>query len=285
MAEQRDDLLIALRYALLKKGTKQKFSLFFLIIVSVLVIILDKLSYSYITKTRAVLNDFIYQVAIVTSSPEKFTKYLIDRGIHHYSVYDENNLLKEQNAELKAQVINNQFLKTENEMLKEALKLNSNKSIEQDVSVIAKVVIDQESPYLKSFLLNKGTSDGVKKGMTVFSDKYLIGTIVEANYLTSRVLLINDLNSKIPVIIQDSNVNAILSGQGVKRKMVLDYLPEQYQLEPGRNIYTSGKDGILAAGIAVGETYYNEKDKIVEVRTLADLDQTLFVQITNGQLR
>ncbi len=231
------------------------------------------------------LNDFIYQVAIVTSSPEKFTKYLIDRGIHHYSVYDENNLLKEQNAELKAQLVNNQFLKTENEMLKEALKLSSNKSIEQDVSVIAKVVIDQESPYLKSFLLNKGTSDGVKKGMTVFSDKYLIGTIVEANYLTSRVLLINDLNSKIPVIIQDSNVNAILSGQGVKRRMVLDYLPEQYQLEPGRNIYTSGKDGILAAGIAVGETYYNEKDKIVEVRTLADLDQTLFVQITNGQLR
>jgi rod shape-determining protein MreC len=285
MAEQRDDLLIALRYALLKKGTKQKFSLFFLIIVSVLVIILDKLSYSYITKTRAVLNDFIYQVAIVTSSPEKFTKYLIDRGIYHYSVYDENNLLKEQNAELKAQVINNQFLKTENEMLKEALKLSSNKSIEQDVSVIAKVVIDQESPYLKSFLLNKGTSDGVKKGMTVFSDKYLIGTIVEANYLTSRVLLINDLNSKIPVIIQDSNVNAILSGQGAKRKMVLDYLPEQYQLEPGRNIYTSGKDGILAAGIAVGETYYNEKDKMVEVRTLADLDQTFFVQITNGQLR
>ena len=127
MAEQRDDLLIALRYALLKKGTKQKFSLFFLIIVSVLVIILDKLSYSYITKTRAVLNDFIYQVAIVTSSPEKFTKYLIDRGIHHYSVYDENNLLKEQNAELKAQLVNNQFLKTENEMLKEALKLSSNR--------------------------------------------------------------------------------------------------------------------------------------------------------------
>ena len=75
------------------------------------------------------LNDFIYQVAIVTSSPEKFTKYLIDRGIHHYSVYDENNLLKEQNAELKAQLVNNQFLKTENEMLKEALKLSSNNQL------------------------------------------------------------------------------------------------------------------------------------------------------------
>ena len=212
MAEQRDDFIIALRYALLKKGTQQKFSLFFLIIFSIIIFTLDKLSLSYVQKTRAVLNDLIYQVAIVTSTPEKFTKYVIKLTSDHYSVYRENEKLKEEVEVLRNEKIQNEYLLTENTILKEALQLTGTKALEQDISIIAKVIIDQESPYLKSFLLNKGTRDGVLKGMTVFSKKYLIGTIIESNYLTSRVLLINDLNSRIPVIIENTSVNAILTG-------------------------------------------------------------------------
>jgi rod shape-determining protein MreC len=284
MAEQRDDFIIALRYALLKKGTQQKFSLFFLIIFSIIIITLDKLSFSYIQKTRSVLNDLIYQVAIVTSSPEKFTKYVIKLTYDHYAVYKENEELKEEIEVLRNEKIQNEYLLTENTILKEALQLAGSKSLEQDVSIIAKVIIDQQSPYLKSFLLNKGSKDGVMKGMTVFSKKYLIGTIIESNFLTSRVLLINDLNSRIPVIIENTSVNAILTGLGKDNSLDLQYLPEQYQLATGRNIYTSGKDGVLAAGIPVGETY-TDKSQQVKIRSLADLNQTLFVNITNGQLR
>ncbi len=284
MAEQRDDFIIALRYALLKKGTQQKFSLFFLIIFSIIIFTLDKLSLSYVQKTRAVLNDFIYQVAIVTSAPEKFTKYMLKLTADHYSVYRENEKLKEEVEVLRNEKIQKEYLLTENTILKEALQLTGTKALEQDISIIAKVIIDQESPYLKSFLLNKGTRDGVLKGMTVFSKKYLIGTIIESNYLTSRVLLINDLNSRIPVIIENTSVNAILTGLGKDNNLELQYLPEQFQLSAGKNIYTSGKDGILAAGIPVGETYVDKKEQ-VKVRTLADLNQALFVNITNGQLR
>ena len=284
MAEQRDDFIIALRYALLKKGTQQKFSLFFLIIFSIIIFTLDKLSFSYVQKTRAVLNDFIYQVAIVTSAPEKFTKYMLKLTADHYSVYRENEKLKEEVEVLRNEKIQKEYLLTENTILKEALQLTGTKALEQDISIIAKVIIDQESPYLKSFLLNKGTRDGVLKGMTVFSKKYLIGTIIESNYLTSRVLLINDLNSRIPVIIENTSVNAILTGLGKDNNLELQYLPEQFQLSAGKNIYTSGKDGILAAGIPVGETYVDKKEQ-VKVRTLADLNQALFVNITNGQLR
>ena len=284
MAEQRDDFIIALRYALLKKGTQQKFSLFFLIIFAIIVITLDKLSFSYIQKTRAILNDLIYQVAIVTSSPEKFTKYMIKLTADHYSVYKENEVLKEEIEVLRNEKIQNEYLLTENAILKEALKLTGSKTLEQDVSIIAKVIIDQQSPYLKSLLLNKGTKDGVIKGMTVFSKKYLIGTIIESNFLTSRVLLINDLNSRIPVIIENTSVNAILTGLGKDNSLDLQYLPEQFQLTTGRNIYTSGKDGVLAAGIPVGETY-TDKNEEVKVRSLVDINQALYVNVTNGQLR
>ena len=284
MAEQRDDFIIALRYALLKKGTQQKFSLFFLIIFAIIVVTLDKLSFSYIQKTRAVLNDLIYQVAIVTSSPEKFTKYMIKLTADHYSVYRENEVLKEEIEVLRNEKIQNEYLLTENTILKEALQLTGSKTLEQDVSIIAKVIIDQQSPYLKSLLLNKGTKDGVIKGMTVFSKKYLIGTIIESNFLTSRVLLINDLNSRIPVIIENTSVNAILTGLGKDNSLDLQYLPEQFQLTTGKNIYTSGKDGVLAAGIPVGETYTDKNEK-VKVRSLVDINQALYVNVTNGQLR
>ena len=284
MAEQRDDFIIALRYALLKKGTQQKFSLFFLIIFAIIVVTLDKLSFSYIQKTRAVLNDLIYQVAIVTSSPEKFTKYMIKLTADHYSVYRENEILKEEIEVLRNEKIQNEYLLTENTILKEALQLTGSKTLEQDVSIIAKVIIDQQSPYLKSLLLNKGTKDGVIKGMTVFSKKYLIGTIIESNFLTSRVLLINDLNSRIPVIIENTSVNAILTGLGKDNSLDLQYLPEQFQLTTGKNIYTSGKDGVLAAGIPVGETYTDKNEK-VKVRSLVDINQALYVNVTNGQLR
>ena len=284
MAEQRDDFIIALRYALLKKGTQQKFSLFFLIVFAIIILTLDRLSFTYIQKTRAVLNDLIYQVAIVTSSPEKFTKYIVKLTADHYAVYRENETLKEEIEVLRNEKIQNEYLLTENTILKEALQLTGSKSLEQDVSIIARVLIDQQSPYLKSLLLNKGTKDGVLKGMTVFSKKYLIGTIIESNFLTSRVLLINDLNSRIPVIIENTSVNAILTGLGKDNSLALEYLPEQFQLTTGRNIYTSGKDGVLAAGIPVGETY-TDKNENVKVRSLVDINQALYVNVTNGQLR
>ena len=76
MADNRDDFIIAIRYALLKKGAKQKFSLFFLISFSVLIITLDKISVPFIQSTRAVLNDFVYEVSTIVSLPGKFVSYV-----------------------------------------------------------------------------------------------------------------------------------------------------------------------------------------------------------------
>ena len=76
MPDSRDDFIIAIRYALLKKGAKQKFSLFFLISLSIAVVTLDKLSVPFVQTTRAVLNDFVYKVSVVASSPGKFASYV-----------------------------------------------------------------------------------------------------------------------------------------------------------------------------------------------------------------
>jgi len=279
MAESRDDFVIAIRYALLKKGAKQKFSLFFLISFSILIVILDKLSVPFIQSTRAVLNDFVYEVAYVVSMPEKFTSYLGTKGIKHLNIIKENNNLKEEIEKLKIGRYDNLFLKTENESLKQVLKLESILTSGADKIVVAKVLLDQESPYLKSLLINKGRKSGVIKGMAVFSKSYLIGTIVEANFLTARVLLTTDLNSRIPVILQDSGVNAILAGTGKKTNYTLEYLPDEFILEPNKIIFTSGRDGFLTAGLPVAETYLNKNNEL-KIKALADPQQASIVHLT-----
>ena len=282
MADNRDDFIIALRYALLKKGAKQKFSLFFLISFSVLIIFLDKISLPITTFTRSVLNDIVYQISFVASTPGKVFNYLNDEKSEHFNIVNTNIILKEEIEALKSERYDALFLMTENTILKQALKLGSAKNLGDEASIRAKVALDHNSPYSKSLSINKGKKDGIIKGMTVFSQSYLIGTIIEANYFTARVLLITDLNSKIPVVLQDTGVNAILAGAGKKTDLTLEYLPDDIELLPNKIIYTSGKDGFLSSGLPVAETYLNKKNEF-KIKSLADPQQASIVHITRGQ--
>ena len=283
MADHRDDFIIAIRYALLKKGAKQKFSLFFLIILSISIITLDKIRPPFMTPVKAILNDFVYHVSVASAQPVKLRNNIIQKITKHYDVMGENIYLKQEMEYLKKQKFNNAFLSSENEILKQALDLSINKNFEQNFSIAAKIILDQESPFLRSVLINKGTKNDMLKGMTVFSKDFLVGTVIETNYLTSRVLLLTDLNSKLPVIIEGTDINAILEGTGKKLNLRLNYLPDNYEIEENKLIFTSGKDGFLSAGIPVAKTYFSKKDKIL-IKLLGDPDQSLIVNVTNGQI-
>ena len=279
MADNRDDFIIAIRYALLKKGAKQKFSLIFLISFSILTIVVDKTSYPIINSTRAALNDFVYGVAVITSGPGKFLSYLNQTRKKHYKIINQNKILQNEIETLKKNNYVSLFLRTENKSLKRVLSMVDERSNQEEVPVVAKVVLDQESPYLKSLLINKGKKFGIIKGMTVFSNNYLIGTIIESNYLTSRVLLITDLNSRIPVILQDTGINAILIGGGKERVLTLEYLPESFTSAPNKIIFTSGKDGFLKAGLPIARTYLDKKNQL-KIKSLADPRQALIVYVS-----
>ena len=283
MADNRDDFVIAIRYALLKKGTKQKFSLFFLIILSIFTITLDKLSVPVVLSARAVLNDLVYEVAFIASTPGKSLIYLGQTSKKHFNTVNKNKILEEEVDRLKNHSYKSLFLQTENKYLKQALNISNvrNNKAEED-SIVARVILDQESPYLKSLLINKGRKDGITKGMFVFSKNYLIGTIIESNYLSARVLLITDLNSRIPVIIQDSNVNAILIGAGKNTDLILEYLPDSFILKTNTIIYTSGKDGFLGVGLPVAKTYTTKENEVL-IKPLADPGQALIIHVSKGQ--
>ena len=142
-------------------------------------------------------------------------------------------------------------------------------------------MIDKQSPYLNSFVINMGSNKGIKNGMAVLDGKNFIGRIVDVNFFSSRVLLVSDLNSKIPVLSEPSGSHAILSGRGTNEP-TLEYLSKNNGIQDGDKIYTSGKEGIFTPGLVVGKAKI-EKDKI-KVLLFSDLGQITFVNINLGAM-
>ena len=274
MAASRDDFIIAIRSAFLKKGNKQRFSLIGLIFFSIGLLIVSKINLPATNYLKVTLNEIVYRSSFIVSVPEKKIQDLTIAIKNHYSVYNDYQSLKEKVKILQAKKYETQFLEEENKRLKKTI----NEYIYNSEELIAKVLIDKKSPFLKSIIVNKGSKDDVKLGMAVIDGTYLVGKIVEVNYLTARALLVSDLNSKIPVGIEPGNVQSILSGTG-KQNGKIEYLEKDIFIEDKSVVYTSGSGGIFKPGIPVG-VYHKENNKDKErVKFFSKLSQLTFVKL------
>ena len=268
MAASRDDFVIAIRSAFLKKGNKQRFSLIGLIFFSLGLIILNKINLTPINYLKITLNEIVYRSSFIISIPEQKAQDFSNLIYEHYSVYNEFKETKERLAQLESKEYETKFLIEENIRLKKLIDeyiVNSNE-------LVAKVLIDKKSPFLRSIIVNKGSKDNVNLGMAVLDGSYLIGKIVEVNYSTSRALLISDLNSKIPVTIEPGNIQSILSGTG-KENGKIEYLESEILIEDNSIVYTSGSGALFKAGIPVG--LYSKEN----VKYFSKLSQLTFVKL------
>ena len=271
MPAGRDDFGIAFRSALLQKGAAQKFSLVSLIIIALFIFFLDAYNVSFMKQARSFINDGIYRVSMVASLPTKFLPNLSNGILNLFTVKNENIKLKKEIEAYKLKEFKVEYLTNQNRILKQFL--DSQVTYTDKNIIIAKVLLDKNSPYLKSIIINKGSKAGVLKGMPVLDNAYLIGRVVETNYLSSRVLLLNDLNSRIPVTLDESGIQAILKGSGGSEPL-LEYLPEEYNKKEGTTVFTSGKDQIFAQGTPIGKI--NEKGTIT---LFTDINQLSFIKI------
>ena len=273
MEPSRDDFIIAIRSAFLKKGTKQRFSLLGLLFFSILLIVLGKYNFTAINYLKITINEVVYRISFVASLPEKYIGYSYRAVEEHIRFYNDYNLKKEELEKLKSKKYETIFLEAENKRLKKVLN-DINYSSEL---VIAKVIIDKQSPFLRSIIINKGSKNNINKGMAVLSDSYLIGKVVEVNYTTSRVLLLSDLNSKIPVTIEPGSIQSILSGDGEKSGVLL-YIKDNFLIVEESIIYTSGTGGLLKSGIPIGKTIQNENQN--NVNFFVDFSQLRYVKVS-----
>ena len=246
----RDDFVISARSVFLNKGNRQKFSLLTLLIISIVVLSLEYFKSGPVNQIRMITKDIVIKSSYVASVPFKSISKIYSTVIDHFKMYDEYEKLKAVEIKKQNLILENNFFKEENQKLK---KLINEKNLYNDEFYVTKVLLDQKSPYLRSLLINKGFKHGIKLGAAVRSDSFFIGKIVDSNYLTSRILLISDLNSKIPVIIEPGSISAILSGTGNNELGEIEYLPENNKIKEGSIVYTSGSDGVISSGIPIGK--------------------------------
>ena len=268
MAASRDDFVIAIRSAFLNKGNKQRFSLIGLIFFSIALIILNKLNLTPVNYLKITLNEIVYRTSFIVSIPEKKVQDFSNIINEHYSVYKEFKETKKKLSQIESVKYETKFLIEENIRLKKIIDeyiINSNE-------LVAKVLIDKKSPFLRSIIVNKGSKDNISLGMAVLDGSYLIGKIVEVNYSTSRALLISDLNSKIPVTIEPGNIQSILSGTS-KENGKIEYLESDILIKDKSIVYTSGSGALFKAGIPIG--VYRKG----EVKYFSRLSQLTFVKL------
>ena len=278
MASSRDDFVIAIRSAFLKKSYQQKFSLLTLIFLSLVILILGSLNFKTIQYVKIGINEVIYRSSFIVSAPENYIKDLNDRMKEHFEFYDEFKKNENELNKLREKKLTNDFLILENKRLRELINESS-----QSEDIYAKVLIDKNSPYLKSIILNKGSKDNVKIGMAIVDDSYLIGKIIEVNYTNSRALLLSDLNSKIPVLLEPLDIHAVLSGSG-KDFGLIEYTKDEYDKEiNGKEIivYTSGYGDLFKSGMPVGKIIKNKITGQNVVSFFSDFKQLNYIKIVS----
>ena len=274
METSRDDFIIAIRSAFLKKGNQQRFSLIALIIFSIIIISLGRVNFKPIDYLKITLKEVIYRSSFIVSMPENQAKIIYQAVKNHLVLYSEFSNMQNEIKKIKGEKQVSDYIIIENKRLK--------KIFEDDLvnaeETIAKVLIDKQSPFLKTIVLNKGSKDNVSLGMAVLDEEYLVGKVVEVNYLTSRILLLSDLNSKIPATIEPDGYQAILSGTG-KDFGIIQYSKENYIPNKNGIVYTSGSGEIFKAGIPIGKIEINKLNKEAKINFFSDFSQLKFVTV------
>ena len=282
MERSRDDFIIAIRSAFLKKGAQQRFSIFSLILFSIIFLILGSFNLKVVDYVKIIIKDAIYTASFIATIPENTIEGVYKKISSHYKHYEEYKIVKSELDELKIKDLSKQIIMFENIKLKKVIDdyfVTNNETY-------AKVLIDKESPFLKSIVLNKGSKNNIKRGMVVLDDIYLIGKVVEVNYLTSRVLLVSDINSKVPVSVEPIGIQAIMSGTG-NQDGVLQYKNTENIKNIDENLFvvTSGAGSVFNSGVPVGKikkgTDLNNNE--ITVNFYKDLTQLKYVKVVSSK--
>jgi rod shape-determining protein MreC len=208
-------------------------------------------------RLRTAISDAIAPMVEVMSRPAGTVANTIDNVRELSGIREENRRLREENALLMQWQTAARQLEAQNDSLKELLNF-----VPQPGStfVSARVVADTGGAFAQSLLVTAGERELVAKGQAVVSGEGLVGRIAEVGRRSARVLLVTDINSRIPVSVGNSRQRAILAGDNSSRQRLV-YLRAPQSIVPGDRVVTSGAAGAFPPGIPVGVvTSVNDTD-------------------------
>ncbi len=163
MASSRDDFIIAIRSAFLKKSTQQKFSLLTLVFISIFIILLSSLDLRIIRIIKIGINEVVYRSSFIVSIPENLLRNSFIEISEYTTFYNNYKKNKDELKQLRSGNISSEITQNENKELKELI----NDYVSSSDKILAKIIVDHNSPFLKSIIINKGSKDNIKIGTNI----------------------------------------------------------------------------------------------------------------------
>ncbi len=213
-----------------------------------MMIIVGKMDQAVFEPLRISLSDVAAPTLDALSRPIAAASNLLNHAYGLINLYQENARLEEENGRLlhwQQAALN---LATENAQLRGLLKLVPESAVSY---VTARVIANSGGAYVRNLMVNAGSDIGVARGQAAITGAGLVGRIVEVGTRTARILLVTDLNSRVPVIVERSRQRAILSGDNSERPL-LQYLDPAGAVKIGDRIITSGEGGVFPPNLPVG---------------------------------
>lgn len=226
----------------------QRTTLPILVLLSGAIVVLGKADQLLFNSVRTSLTDAIAPALRAAAEPLNAVGNVVDRAKMVVTTYQENLRLETENQKLLQwqQVARN--LDAENKELRSLLKAIPSSALSY---VTAPVIANSGGAFVRMILINAGTEDHVTRGQAAITGEGLVGRLTEVGDRASRVLLITDLNSRIPVTIESTHIPAVLAGDNSERPRLM-YLPSSDAVKVGDRIVTSGEGGVFPPGLPVG---------------------------------
>jgi rod shape-determining protein MreC len=231
-------------------------------------------------RARMALADTLAPLFSVVAQPLARVRDAVDDVRQLWSLREENRRLREENDGLRRWHAVALALDAENAALKANLRWIPDPAPSY---VTARVVADAGGVYARAVLLSVGPDHGMSRGQIALDENGLVGRVTELGARSARVLLITDMNSRIPVTLENSRARAILVGTNGPRPR-LQYWPEGVTPAEGERVVTSAEAGAFPAGLPVGTVRYSPNN-VAEVDTAARLDRLEIVRIFDYGLR
>lgn len=250
----------------------------FFVSISVVLFALSAASPSNLQGMRAGATDVLAPVLGMVNKPFQMAASYVNTVSGLAGLQQENAKLRAENDRLREWYQTAMQLQAENESLNRLMHV----AVEpQHKFVTARIVADSGNSYLKTLLVMAGRENGVDKGQAVISGEGLIGRTVEAGNRAARVLLVTDINSRVPVIIQGQgegqDIRAMMAGRNDDFPAIL-HLPADTKLQPGARVMTSGNGGIFPFGLPIG-VVQPAPDGTLYVRLFADIEKLTHVRV------
>lgn len=257
----------------------KKFALVILFLIAFVMMLLNKTDTVLIDKTSSVATDIVSPVVDVLILPARLLAnaydYLKDLSLAH----KQNQFLKAENRRLRLVSERARSLEIENRLL--AKLLNYTRPDEENL-VTARVVAEEGDAFSHSLIAYTGKNSTAQKGQIVLTDKGVVGRLDKVGQLYSKILMITDINSRIPVMIENTRVRGILAGDNeLNPKLV--FTPISADIKEGDRIVTSGVAGVFPAGLPIGVVSHVSKREI-RVLPFADLNKVEYVKIVSFPL-